>query len=64
MPFSLFDTTNYLIYFIRQRNMKNFIFLWDQPIKKLNNNMNQGIFEQSGSLKCTKKQCRMQVFRV
>jgi hypothetical protein len=28
------------IYVIRQENMKNFIFLWDQPIKKPDNNPN------------------------
>jgi len=27
-------------YFIRQRKTKNFIFLWDQPIKSPDNSMN------------------------
>jgi len=36
------------IYVIRQEKVKNFIFLWDEPIKKANNDMGESYLRLIG----------------
>jgi hypothetical protein len=41
------------IYVIRQKTVRNFIFLWDQPIKKPNNSIDKKQLFLSAELKAS-----------